>query len=177
MPFKDEARIATLADAYCAANYRWELDGRWHPLRIGAPAVDLEGAFPDCAVFGLLSAWDPHSIPRAESVNRLADDALQASLLASGLPFQAGFSSAPDRSWREPSWLVMGMPLEELDRLALRFGQLAALGWHWGEAVRLRMYARQPQQTRPPAWVDWLDPGRAAMQSRPLRSIGGGGDA
>jgi hypothetical protein len=170
MSLKQDVRIATLVDAYCAANYRWELDGRWHALRVGHPAPDLEAGYPDCAVFGLVSAWDPHSVPRAEAVNRTADEALHTTLLASGLPYRAGFSSAANRSWREPSWLVMGMPLEELDRLALRFGQLATLGWQRGEPVRLRMYAPQPLLAKPRECVDWIDAAGPPAPNRTPRS-------
>ena len=157
MSLQHDVRIATLADAYAVANYRWELGGRWHALRLGQPAPELEAQYPQAAVFGLLSAWDPHSIPRAETVNRSADEALHTVLLASGLPYRAGFSSAANRSWREPSWVVAGMPLEELDRLALRFGQLGTLGWLRGEPVRLRMYARQPLLAHGREFVDWIE--------------------
>jgi len=169
MSLKHDVRIATLADAYCAAQYRWELDGRWHALRIGQRAAELEQAFPDCIVFGLVSAWDPHSVPRPEGVNRTADEALHTALLASGLPFRAGFSSAANRSWREPSWVVTGMPLEELDRLALRFGQLGTLGWQRGEPVRLRMYARRPLLARHNECVDWIDQAAPGIPQPGLR--------
>ena len=92
-----------------------------HAARLERPpygAPDIEAAFPESASFGLMSAWDPYSTPRPEAVNRAADEALHTALLASGLPFRPGFSSAPNRSWREPSWVVMDMPEDEFDRLA-----------------------------------------------------------
>lgn len=171
MSLKHDVRIATLVDAYCAANYRWELDGRWHALRIGQRACELEAEFPDAGLFGLVSGWDPHSVPRPEAVNRTADEALHTALLASGLAYRAGFSSAANRSWREPSWVVMGMPMEELDRLALRFGQLGTLGWRRGEPVRLRMYARQPLLARDRECVDWIDMTPATVTPPALRAV------
>lgn len=158
MGTQNDVRIATLLDAYYTADYRWELDGHWHPLRIGQRVPQLEAAFPASRRFGLLSAWDPHSRPRPDPVNRAADEDLHTALLASGLPYRPGFSSAPNRSWREPSWVVMDMEEAEFDRLALRFGQLGTLAWVRGEPVRLRMYARRPVLARGHECVDWIEP-------------------
>jgi hypothetical protein len=155
MSLQNDLRIATLLDAYYAAEYRWELDGEWRALRIGQPAPELEAFFPKSQHFGLLSAWDPQSIPRPDAVNRRADESLHAALLSSGLPFRPGFCSAPNRSWREPSWVVMDMPDQEFDRLALRYGQLGTLGWSRGEPVRLRMYAPQPLMAKAREHVQW----------------------
>ena len=150
----DDARIVALMQAYLDADYRWERDGHWHALQIGAPAPELETAFPEGAAFGLLSAWNPYSVERPEHTNRLADESLNAALLASGAPFRPGFSSARNRTWREPSWLVVGMPMPDFDALARRFGQLATLYWERNEPVHLRMYRTQPGDVRP-AFVDW----------------------
>jgi hypothetical protein len=172
MSLHSDLRIATLLDAYYAAEYRWELDGEWRALRIGQRAPELEAFFPQSRRFGLLSAWDPQSIPRAESVNRRADEALHAGLLASGLPFRPGFCSAPNRSWREPSWVVMDMPDTDFDRLALRYGQLGTLTWSRGEPVSLRMYARQPLMAPDREHVEWT--GRIAPAPPPTRTARSG---
>ena len=123
----------------------------------------LEAAFPASRWFGLLSAWDPYSVPRPDPVNRGADEELHTTLLSSGLPFRPGFSSAPNRSWREPSWVVMDMDEAEFDRLAQRFGQLGALRWQRGEPVRLRMYAQRPVLARARECLDWVEPSAAPM--------------
>jgi hypothetical protein len=171
MSLQTDLRIATLLDAYYAAEYRWELDGEWRALRIGHPAPELEGFFPQSQRFGLLSAWDPQSVPRPESVNRRADESLHAALLSSGLPFRPGFCSAPNRSWREPSWVVMDMPDADFDRLSLRYGQLGALVWSRGEPVHLRMFARQPLLAPPREFVEWTgEVARARAPSRSARS-------
>jgi hypothetical protein len=164
MHSQNDVRIATLVDAYLSADYRWELDRQWRSLQVGQLAPGIEAAFPEAASFGLLSAWDPHSTPRPEATNRAADEALHTALLASGLAFRPGFSSAPNRSWREPSWVVMDMPEDEFDRLARRFAQLAGLRWTRGEPVRLRMYARRPVLSAPHDCVDWIEtvPAQAA---------------
>jgi hypothetical protein len=167
MSLHTDLRIATLLDAYYAAEYRWELDGEWRQLRIGQLAPELEAFFPKSRRFGLLSAWDPQSIPRSEAVNRRADEALHAALLTSGLPFRPGFSSAPNRSWREPSWVVMDMPDIEFDRLALRYGQLGTLVWNRGEPVGLRMYATQPLMAKDRPHVEWAP---LSIKARTARS-------
>jgi hypothetical protein len=170
MSLQTDLRIATLLDAYNAAEYRWELDGEWRALRIGQRAPELEAFFPHCQRFGLLSAWDPQSVPRPEAVNRKADESLHAALISSGLPFRPGFCSAPNRSWREPSWVVMDMPDPEFDRLVLRYGQLGALAWTRGEPVRLRMYARQPLMAQDRDCVDWTGQLAPARAPRPAKN-------
>lgn len=155
-PRADQARIAELVRAYLAADYRWETAGDWRNIRIGEPAPELAIEFPDVGHFGLLSAWDPYSIPRPEPINRKADDLLEKDILASGLRFRAAFSSATNRTWREPSWLVMDMPVDDFDALSRRYGQLATLYWAPGEPVRLRVDAARPADFDPDDCVDWL---------------------
>ena len=152
-----ESRITSLVQAYHAADYRWELDGRWLPLAIGAIPVELEVAFPRSRSFGLVSAWNPYSVERTEPENRAADEALSATLAGSGLPHRPGFSSARNRSWREPSWVVMDMPLAEFDALAGRFRQLATLHSRRGEPVRLRVYHGALSTCPGLEGVDWVD--------------------
>ena len=150
------ARIAELLTAYCDADYRWELEGEWHPLVVGRPTHRLEQAFPQARRFGLLSAWNPQSVSLPDAINRSADEMLHAALLESGLPFRPGFSSARNRSWREPSWVVMDMALPVFDALARRFGQLGTLSWRRGEPIRLRMYTTRPVSIEPHDHIDWL---------------------
>jgi len=149
--------IASLLQSYHAADYRWEFNGRWHPLSIGAHAPSLEQAFPGAASFGLLSAWNPHSVERPESVNRTEDARLLAQLEQTGLVFRAAFSAARNRSWREPSWIVMDMPLDDFDALAREHGQLGTVHARRGEPARLRMYRAEPAGAPDLACVDWVD--------------------
>lgn len=155
-----EARITTLLHAYLEADYRWELLGEWRHLRVGETSAAIDDAFPEATRYGLLSAWNPHSVERADAENRAADQALQFQLLQAAITFQPAFASAWDRSWREPSWLALGMPVEVFDALAQRFGQLGTLWWRRGEPVRLRMYARQPVAVQAHPCVDWVPASR-----------------
>lgn len=158
---RENERISNLLHAYLAADYRWQHDADWHDLRIGLPAPGPELVHGDATGFAVLSAWDPQSVPRPEPVNRRADQSLHDALLASGKIFVPAFSSAPDRSWREPSWMVMDLPMDDLDLLGRRFGQLGMLTWQRGQAVRLRMMAARPDRLDDPfellGFVDWVE--------------------
>lgn len=149
-------RIAELLAAYIKADYRWELDGNWRRFRVGDAVPEIDEAFPQAPCYGLLSAWDPHSQPRAESINRAEDAALEQLIASMAYTRRAAFSSAPDRSWREPSWLAVGMPAGVLDALGKRFAQLGTLAWERGQPVRLRMDAAPPPGLETLAFVDWL---------------------
>lgn len=157
----ENERIARLLFAYLAADYRWQHGRNWHDLRIGLPAPGPELIHRDAGEFALLTAWDPQSVPRPEPVNRRADQALHDALLASGRNFLPAFSSASDRSWREPSWMVMDLPQSDLDALGRRFGQLGMVTWRRGQALRLRMLVARPGRLDDPLelmdFVDWVE--------------------
>ena len=120
-------------------------------------APSLDEAFPRAANFGLLSAWNPYSVERPEDVNRTEDARLLAQLEASGLVFRAAFSAARNRTWREPSWIVMDMPVDAFDALARDHGQLATVHARRGEPVRLRMYRAEPAGCPGLDCVDWVN--------------------
>jgi hypothetical protein len=149
------ATTETLLRAYLGAEYRWEFDGQWRHLRIGEIEPMVEAAFPRATRFGLLSAWNPRSVERPIAENQVADDALQFWLANGGFTYRPAFSSARDRTWREPSWLVMGLAVQAFDDLARRFGQLGTLWWQRGERIHLRMYAQKPPGCDD-ACVDWV---------------------
>lgn len=162
----EDARIIDLTHAYLDADYRWERDGDWHRLQIGAPAPELESVFPAGREFGFLSAWNPASIEQPDTVNRAADAAMHAALSERGIEMRPGFSSARNRSWREPSWVTIDLPRDELDVLSRRFRQLATLYWRRGEPIRLRM-----DHARPPA-LDGTRLDRAGLpEDTPTRAV------
>jgi hypothetical protein len=155
------APIAELVRAYLLADYRWQHEGDWHDLHIGLPTPAIELLYPDVDGFGLVSAWNPYSVECTEIANREADRALHDALAASGRPFCAAFASAPNRSWREPSWVVMGIALAEFDALSRRYRQLGTLWWTRGQPVRLRVDAARPAGFEDDHHVDWLQAGDA----------------
>lgn len=152
----DDTQLLALLHAYLAARYRWRAPADWQDLAIGRPAPLIELHYPDAESFGLLSAWNPMSQLRPARENRRADRALKAELAASGLHHVPALARAPDHGWREAGWLVSGMPADAFDRLIRRFGQLGALWWSRGTAVRLRIDARRPDGLAGDGDVDWL---------------------
>lgn len=155
-PADSDSRVAELMRAYLTADYKWERGGHWHDVMIGLPTPGLELAYPEATSFGMLSAWNPHSIEREERINRREDEKLQQELADAGVVFLAAFASAPNRTWREPSWLVFGMSSDDFNVLARRYGQLGTLWWRPGDPVRLRMDASRPAGVGNEPHVDWL---------------------
>lgn len=148
--------LAALYRAYLQARYLWGMNGHWQPVCIGAPTPELEAALPGADCFAMISAWNPLSQPRPEAVNRAADDRLADAIRASGREGVPGFASAPNRTWREPNWVIPGIAPAELDTLAREFGQLGTLYWKRGQPVRLRMDAARPPGIEPHPHVDWI---------------------
>src|SRR5690606_40994926 len=104
-----------------------------------------------------LSAWNPCSEPLDEASNRRADAALEHELATRGIVHIPAFSSARNRSWREPGWVVFDVDSGLLDVLCRQFGQLGGLWWARGEPVRLRMQAAKPAGFADDPQVDWLE--------------------
>ena len=156
IPPLGDARVAELLHAYLTAEYRWQHAGNWHDIVIGLPTPGLELAYPGARSFGALSAWNPLSVERDREENRRADEHLHETLIESGYPFRPAFAAARNRTWREPSWLVMDMSDAAFDMLSRRFGQLGTLWWQPNLPVRLRMDAARPAGTSGDEHVDWL---------------------
>ncbi|HEY4528728.1 MAG TPA: DUF3293 domain-containing protein [Luteimonas sp.] len=156
-PAVTEADIEFLVTAYLGAVYRWARNDDWHDIRIGLPVPGLELLHPQVECFGVLSAWNPHSHPLDEASNRRADEALASELAERGLAHVPAFSSSPNRSWREPGWVVFDLDTAGLDDLCRRYGQLGSLWWPRGKAVRLRMYCAKPSRMPDQPLVDWIE--------------------
>src|SRR5690606_1874457 len=153
---RDAARMIALLQAYLEAEYQWQHEGSRHGIVVGRRTPGLPRAGPPATSFGRLSAWNPHSGERSGEASRRADAALHEVLAASGHRFLPAFAQAPNRTWREPSWLVMDMDAPGFDALSRRFGQLGSLWWRPGEPVRLRIDAARPDEHPNDAHVDWL---------------------
>lgn len=158
-------RIAQLAASYLVADYRWEHDGVWRPLRIGESAPDVDTAFPHAARFGLLTAANPGQQLRADIDNRSADRALQRHMDQHGLRYRPAFVAATNRVWRAYNWLIVAPEVEVFDALARDFGQIGTLLWCRGTPVRLRMQAAMPAACAVDPRIDWVDPGIAAAMA------------
>ncbi|WP_394000655.1 DUF3293 domain-containing protein [Luteimonas sp. WGS1318] len=152
----DDARLIELLHAYLDARYRWQSRSDWHDVVIGLPTPGLDLHYPEVTSYGLLSAWNPLSVARSATENRRADKALEADIATTGLACIPAFASAADRSWREPSWIIFGMPVDAFDALARRYRQLGTLWWRRETSVRLRMDARRPDGLAGDRDVDWL---------------------
>lgn len=156
-PPDSDNRVVELMRAYLTADYKWERGGHWHDVIIGLPTPGLELAYPEAISFGMLSAWNPHSVEREDRINREQDELLQADLQKTGATVLPAFASAPNRTWREPSWLVFDTEPAQFDALARRYGQLGTLWWHAADPVRLRMYSPRPGGMAAEPNVDWIE--------------------
>lgn len=171
----DQNHLANLPSVYLAADYKWELDGDWRPLRIGERAVDLETAFADARSFGLISGANPAHILRSDPENRSADRALEQAIAALGLRYRPAFVAAFGRSWKAYNWLVIDPAIEAFDALARRFGQIGTLLWAHGEPVRLRMRARRPETVPAHPFIDWIDEASGALPAPAAEAISAAG--
>jgi hypothetical protein len=137
MAFDELTRHNDLLAAYAAAHYK--VTGAPTPfvLRIGQRSAELASLHLASAVTSsaFLTAWNPHSVPQPENINRAAQERLQRALVAMGLTLLDGFGEDPSGAWAgEPSTLVLGISRSEAVRVGREFGQLAIV-WIGESAV------------------------------------------
>lgn len=150
------SHLVGLPAIYMAAEYKWELDGRWSLLRIGEAAPELDAAFPEAQRFGMLTASNPGYLMRSDEDNRTADHTLQRELEQRGLSHRPGIAIAHNRAWKAYNWLVIGPEEPDFDNLGRQFGQIGTLLWSRSEPVRLRMRAQRPDSLLNHAFIDWV---------------------
>lgn len=128
-------RRAELERAYRATTY----GAGSLAIRIGERSVALDAmlAHLHAVPWAYLTAWNPGSIPRAEAENEAAMTRLRDALAARGLDVIQGEATADDGTWREPSFLVLGLHEEEAVGLGREFGQVAIVAGKRNEAPRL----------------------------------------
>ncbi len=134
-----------LVEAYRATFYDARLpNGIRTTLRIGRPVPEALYSWVGRSwplVF--ISACNPHSkvLPVTENRNRMR--AMIARLDQPGIRKLLGVGRIPDQSWRESSFLVAGLSLQAVDRLAIEFGQNAIVLATDPKSTRLRVYRNE----------------------------------
>jgi hypothetical protein len=147
---------AALSAAFRNARYRVPELGDTGDLRVGTVATALESALA-ARRFAFITAWNSDSRAESRVSNDTADGALAAELDRLGVVRRRAFAEDAQGGHREAGWLVLDLPLADLDRLAREFEQDGTLAWSRGEAVRLRMYRRQPADPVAGMWTDWVE--------------------
>jgi hypothetical protein len=145
---------AALAGAFANARYRVpELEDAGN-VHVGTQARALEAALP-AGRYAFITAWNADSETGDKPDNDRADGELAAELDRLGARRFRAEAADAQGGHREEGWLVLDLPVAELDRLARHFGQDGVLSWRAGEPVRLRLYHREPADAASTLWVDW----------------------
>lgn len=140
-------------DAYAAAVYEVEIDGRW----IEACALPLAGEATPAA---LISACNPYSQILPESENAQRHLRLQSEIETGGYRWWPARGRSSDAWWVEPGFLVLAA-LAQIDTWARAYGQHAVwLPPDAGCAARLRVYTAFAGAEPPAHWqgmgIDWV---------------------
>ncbi len=114
------------ADDHLVRAYRsavWTVE-----LPAGALRVRLDGSAPDPQLrpSGIVTAYNPASIPVTAEQNRDADQELLRHVRSLGVPFRRALARGDD-GWEEPGFLLLGDVRPLLVELGLVFGQNAVV--------------------------------------------------
>lgn len=132
--------MTSVIDPHTIQAYR-ETDYRVHAgapftLRIGEPSaalVSLHDAHnAGCSAF--ITACNPHSQTLVAAANASRQKMLAGRLKERGLTFVSGVGQHPAGEWKEESFLVLGLPLEEAKALGIEFEQNAIV-WSGSDGV------------------------------------------
>ena len=146
---------AALAAAFTRAHYLVTELGDAGRVHVGTEATALESRLP-AAAYGFITAWNPDSESASRIDNDRADGELVAELDRLGIRRLRAYAQDAQGKHREDGWLVLDLPLAQMDRLARAFGQDGVLAWAAGHPVRLRLYHPEPADAGDMLWVDWL---------------------
>lgn len=109
-----------IVQAYRSAAWAVELPGGTPEVRLDAPAD------PQLRPSGIVTAYNPASIPLTAEENREADQELLRHVRSLGVPFRRTLAKGDD-GWEEPGFLLLGDVRPLLVELGLVFGQNAVV--------------------------------------------------
>lgn len=129
-----------LLKAYCRSAYRVRLrSGGAATIRIGEPLPVALRPLAGDRDWGFFTAWNPRSRPQPPAANREVQRRLLADLRADGsLGIHPALGKGTD-GWREPSFWIVGIDADALERLGDRYGQNAWLSGHGAGPAELRL--------------------------------------
>lgn len=137
----ESASRSSLLDAFLATEYRVEIDGRVHVLRIGQQHQRFDRAIGN-RPWVSITACNPGSEVRSESANRPANEALAQAARVAGLAFWPALHQATDGSGMdEAALLIAAAEPEWIHHQARHFGQLGVVCGQPGGAAELWLYA------------------------------------
>jgi len=118
-------RDLELDRAYRQTTFRADIGNGALELQIGTVSSKLQELLKvhHVSTWAFLTAQNPRSHPLPDDENKRANEALR--LAVSGRVVFPGEGVSPNGEWREESFLVLGVSLEEADALAVRFQQTA----------------------------------------------------
>ncbi len=145
---------AALAAVYAHARYGVPEAGSAGDMHVGTEACALEAALR-ARRYAFITAWNPDSGTQTRQDNDRADGELAAELDRRRVRRLRAYAQDEKGGHHEDGWLVLELPLAELDRLARSFGQDGVLYWLAGDPVRLRLYHDAPANAASMLWIDW----------------------
>ncbi|HUQ76184.1 MAG TPA: DUF3293 domain-containing protein [Burkholderiales bacterium] len=113
-------------EAYANADYVVFAEQQF-VLRVGEPSVVLDAlmAAEGAQTAAFVTATNPRGERRSDAENGVANAALQNFVSAAGYPHFWGEGRDPDGSWREPSFLIIGIFRANAEALGQLFEQNA----------------------------------------------------
>jgi hypothetical protein len=113
-----------LLRSYFGTIYELPVDSGVVRVSIDGDSVQDIGALPDVLRqdFAIITAYNPRSMPLPRRVNEGRQQVLRDLLVLGCYRVEqcVGYDEEPDGPWREPAWMVQGIPRDE----AIGFGRI-----------------------------------------------------
>lgn len=129
----------TYGETYKNAEYQVTTPDGWVAFKIGEYNHNLDQLLDANIVdtAALITAWNPLGKMSGIEANHQANHSLELAIQEMGLPYYLGSGSDPKGSWKEDSYLVMGIGLSKARELGDVYQQNAIVWIGNGEAPSL----------------------------------------
>ena len=140
-PTESAERVRALLAFFRETHYDAGMpDGAVVTLRVGELPPSAISRWIGAGVAFYMTACNPYSQAMSREENERRFAALRSDLQTGGARSLEGAGHIPGERWREPSFLVAGLGLDAVDRLARTYEQNALLVVEAGRPIRMRVY-------------------------------------
>ena len=96
-------------------------------INVGKVYPNLDRAIKPLNTWAFITAYNPLPKILSDSENTIRNNNLKQDIESLGFQFYTGYGIAKDKSWKEESFLIVGIEKQEAKKLGAKYGQLAIL--------------------------------------------------
>lgn len=112
-------------EAFKNTDYIANINNKVITINIGKTQVELDNLIKPVKQWAFITAYNPLPKILSDNENKSRNEQLRQDVENLGLKVFTGFGIAKDKSWKEDSFLIVGIGKEKAIKLGTKYGQLA----------------------------------------------------